>query len=271
MERNLVYQCFIKNEGSTLPNYVTRSTNWCKAYAEKVQADYMFSTSLLVEGADSENKIHRYYNILHVLDPMFDAYDNILYLDVDIIPHVKAKNIFSIVKPDVDLYMSLEDKVPPNITGPSYWGVPEMIKIFKDKYAKFGLIPPKNEKRPIIQYNTGVVIFPRHTRIFLRENIDPWIDWADDPVSEHRNLLNNDQPFLNGQIVKWDLKVHDMGYRWNLLPASCSMFPCIKAHFYHFSGDAKKYMLDFAPNRTPEGYYFHYDNEGYRDYPYPRE
>jgi len=275
---NLVYQCFVRPANKStkrLPTFVTHSTRWCKTYAQKVGADYLFETGLdLKDGnriADPENMMHRYFNILHVLDPKFDEYDNVLYLDTDIVPDGKAKNIFSIVKPDIDLYIASEGRVPGSTWGPGFLGAPKVIQEFVEKYERFGLKAPKDKKGLLIQYNTGVVVFPKHTRIFLRENLRPWMSWAEDPLGdefEMRSVLNNDQPFLNGEIKRLGLKVHDLGWRWNLFPPQCCTIPCYKAHFYHFSGGAKRYMEDFTADHTPEGYYFHPYNKGYRNYSY---
>jgi len=273
---NLVYQCFIKPIDKPLPSYVLHSKRWCRNYAQKISADYLFETQFnLKDGdrsADPEIMMHRYFNILHVLHPRFDEYDNILYLDTDIIPHSKAKDIFSIVKPDVDLYISSEGRVPGSTWGPAFYGSPKTIQAFVEKYKRFGLEAPKEKNKDLLlQYNTGVVVLPKRTRIFLRENLSSWMTWAEDPLGdeiEMRSVLNNDQPFLNGEILRLGLKVHNMGWRWNLLPAQCCTIPCHKAHFYHFSGSGKKYMEDFTSDHTPEGYYFHPHNKGYRDRSY---
>ena len=262
---NLIYQCFI---GQNQPAYVKKLTGYVQDYAKKCGADYHFEKDLKLEGADPKVSMHRYFNILQVLDPECDKYENIFYLDCDILPDARAKNIFAMIKPDDWIMASKEDRGYNTVYGPAFHVVIDVIKKFKSKYLRMDC-PLPTDGRNIIQYNTGVVVFTKKGRIKLRESLEDWKKLAND--LDGSPSLNNDQPYLNGMFVKYDIPVREIGWRWNLYPfyylndrerydEEPPVVP--RGHFYHFSNPhGKHHGTIFTPDYTPEGHLFSTDFE----------
>ena len=241
---NLIYQCRLGN----FPKSVFNSVESVGKYAKKIGVTHEFAKKTELKGLDESISMHLYFNILHLIyDKKFDKYDDILYLDTDIIVDPDAENIFDIHKnKNVDVMGIYEKKL--GDSGPAfneyYWK-----KLFHAKYKRFNIpIIRKN----IHQINTGVVLFTKKGRLKARERFDDWIPWASDPI--HRQVLDNDQPFLNAMFEKYQFNVMAIDDVWNMPVAWFITSPCPKSNFYHFSGGTLNHLVnEFNDDNTPAG------------------
>lgn len=243
MANNLIYQCHLNG----LPKWAFHSVDSINKYAKKIGVAHEFAKTSKLKGLDESIRMHLYFNILNLIyDKKFDRYDDILYLDTDVLADPDAENIFDIPKKkNVDV-VGVYEKALGN-SGPGF-NNPDIKKLFYAKYERFEIpIIRKN----IHQINTGVILFTKKGRLKARERFDDWIPWASDPI--HRSVIDNDQPFLNAMFEKYQFNVMAIDDIWNMPATWFSSHPCPKSNFYHFSGTAKKFMTSFDDNNTPAG------------------
>jgi lipopolysaccharide biosynthesis glycosyltransferase len=253
---NLVYQCYISDR--KLPDFVTISTDSLKYYADKVSADYIFTRNTSIEKINGRD-ISAYFNILNIIyDKWFDQYDDILYVDCDVIADIDAQNIFEIERNRViDIIAVPERRIPTAHFSPGFLDT-ERRKPFEEKYKFHSMDPYLNGTRKHIrQLNTGVILFTKKGRKKFRDNVEinEWYDWFS--TGPQNTYLINDQPFLNANFDKHKFNVKELDDIWNQPAAWYKMAPCPKSHFYHFSNADKWFIKFFAHDHTPNGYYFH--------------
>lgn len=244
MSNNLIYQCRLGN----FPDWAEHCVNSMRSYAIKVGANHMFSMKCTVPGLDQSIFLHRYFNILEpIYNPYFDQFDDILYVDTDVLADPDAENIFDLPKKTntdvVGIYES-----PQGNSYPGHYGS-DMREKFIKKYTRFDV--PILRKR-IEQINTGVIIFTKRGRLKARRTFDDWLPWVSDP--EGSTSLNNDQPFLNAMFDKHRFNVLAIGDEWNMPPSWYNTIPCPKSHFYHFSGGSMDELItSFEGDNMPAG------------------
>jgi lipopolysaccharide biosynthesis glycosyltransferase len=255
---NLVYQCFLFS--NKMHEWVLVSSDTIKKYADKVGADYNFSTTVQMPGLNKFNPMHRYFNILNIIyNDWFDQYDDILYVDCDVIADSEADNIFEIPKAKhLDVIAISEKHVNGGDYSPGFHINHKIKKDFIDLYNNYGIDVFHNGKRKeILQYNTGVVLFTKKGRKKFRKNVpyDEWINWVNS--NGNSSYLGNDQPFLNFVFEKYKFNVKDIDDKWNMPATWFRTNPCPKSHFYHFSGgDSKMFISDFSYEVSPAGHSF---------------
>jgi len=201
---NLVYQCYI---GDMKDRWIPYSVQSASDYADRIGADYIFSRSMSLEGSNPNRRLDRYFNILDLIyDPMFEKYDHILYLDVDILVNTSADNIFNVegIMKDTDVIGSFEYSYKLN-------EYRENEEVFK-KHGSF-LIP---SKIPTVLYrfiNTGVIVFTKKGRERARLEWD--VDWRDFRDTVDKGLLTADQPYINAMLNKHNFNVLELDEEWN--------------------------------------------------------
>lgn len=241
---NLIYQCRLAN----LPEWAIHSAKNIGQYAKKVGAEHEFSRKSTLKGLDESIVMHRYFNILEVIyNKRFDQYDNILYLDTDVIADPNAENIFDInIKKHIDVVGVWEKPLGNGAPG---FNQKDQKRLFHEKYSRFNIpIIRKN----IHQINTGVIIFTKKGRMKARERFDDWIPWASDPI--RKSTLDNDQPFLNAMFDKYEFNVMSLDDTWNMPVSWFNNVACPKANFYHFSGGKHDTLLTtFKGSYMPAG------------------
>ena len=239
MTNNLVYQYWL---GPGSRDYWTlRSLESAQSYAGRTDADYIFNTNPTLKGLDRSNKDHYYFGILDLIyDTKYDSYDDILYLDCDIVIHPKAANIFQLPEMEdcVDLAASMQI-----VHLEDYW---EMYNVFKKVGAFF-----KNAYTsgvPYKHFNTGVILFTKKGRLRAREEWDVnWLDWLEINKDEDKILIL-DQPYINAMVNKHSFKLLELGTEWNHVP-DLTLPNLHKAHFYHlhtsFGDDHARFFQRF--------------------------
>lgn len=248
---NLIYQSYLTNKRPA--EYVLKSSESIRSYSARYNTDYIFTRNTK-QDINLNNRYHLYYNILDIMDPFYDQYDNILYIDCDVYADPTAGNMFNMVEPLTDVVAVPENQPTGSHNIPGFWKDPH-AKEFEEKYARFNCPTPYDSQGRVEQLNTGVIIFTKKGRIKMRETFEDWKPWADDPNGDA--VLNTDQPFICGMFVKHKFNVKRLGDEWNMPAAWFKRYSaCPRSHFYHFSGSGKVYMKHFDKNNPPAGYYF---------------
>lgn len=215
------------------PEWVERSVQYFREYAKKHNAEYFFFEDRYVNATSNFFEILRLYK-----DPIFDQFDNVLYLDVDVMPKNIDANIFDIHFGDVAGWPEWR---APEISVPINWNANHQIA---SRFADFGapVVPSKSAPTNLRMINSGVMLWKKRARLKARESFDDHEKWFN-----HKNALLDskwtsaghsshclDQPFLNAMFNKNNFKVTELGMEWNRFPTKKESFPC---NFAHYVGD----------------------------------
>lgn len=221
-----------KHYPSEIPEWVKRSVMYFKHYAKIHNADYFFFVDRYI------NSISNFFESLRVIkDPLFDAYDIILYVDVDVIPKDFSKNIFDIEFIDVAGWPEWRH---PDLAVPVNWS---KSKALTSRFSDFNapIIKPKTIQSSIRMINSGVVLWSKEARLRAREHFDDHEKWF-----RNRNRLFNskltqsdvghsthclDQPYLNAMWNKFEFNVKELDIVWNRFPTKNEDRPCYFAHY----------------------------------------
>jgi len=209
-------------------------------YAKKIGADHFYwderhttkghgcSTSLLHECA-------RVW-----LDPKFDEYDNLLFVDTDIIVNTD-ENIFDYVESGAEVYGVLESDIRTH-TGNGYnsWDYKE--RVYMDFCSKFMMhdcpiepVLPPNTPSKIMIMNTGVVLWTKEARLKAREKFMNWEDWC--YSGKYHMSIMNDQPYISAMLAKHQFDVETLDQTWNDSPHYATEQDFFeKAKFCHYTG-----------------------------------
>lgn len=249
---NLIAQYWI----GPYTDLVLESRNQVKSYAQRIGASSSFSTRFSFAGENRTPYMHNgsYFEILrYVYDEKYDEYENILYLDCDILVNPNAPNVFDSFRHYKQIAMCLEE--PFGTTAqPWYFSENQYWKDMVRKYSMHG-VDIKEPHHSFRQYNTGVVLMSREWRQDARKKYDDWKNWMTDYEDFHL-FLSNDQPYLNCMIMKYGHGVDNMGSLWNCnpewyRPGFMGMYegvPIENYHFYHFSDASKKNAINWYKN-----------------------
>jgi hypothetical protein len=246
---NLIAQYWI----GPYTDLVLESRDQVKAYAQRIGAESRFSTRYAYAGDNRTPYVHNgsYFEILrYVYDEKYDDYDNILFLDCDILINPNAPNVFASFRSYQQIAMCLEEPFG-GTAQPWYFSENEYWKDMVRKYSMHG-VEINEPHHSFRQYNTGVVLMSRAWRQDAREKYDDWKNWMTDYQDFHL-FLSNDQSYINCMIMKYGHGVDNMGSMWNCnplwyRPGSMGMYegiPIENYHFYHFSDSSKKDALDW--------------------------
>ena len=229
-----------------IPEWGIRASSYFQKYADIHGVDYHFSTESYCNARSNYFEICRVY-----LDPMFDQYDKVLFVDLDVVPKDMNTNIFDIDVIDVAGWPEFKHT---KIKGDPKWDDNPALRA---RFEHFGapMIKPKtatdNSTRML---NTGVLLWSKQARIKAREQFDHFEDWFG-----YKNKLLEpgkwedfghssyclDQPFLNAMFNKFNFDVLELDYKWNRFPTKDENEPCYFAHY--LGKDGKNVILDVFP------------------------
>ena len=229
-------------------------------YAKHIDADHIYSDErVATKGHEcSTSLLHECARIW--LDPMFDQYDDVLFVDTDIVVNTK-ENIFDHTQSGAEVYGVLEsDFLTANGGGYNSWDYKEST--FRDFSRKFEMhdcpivpVMPPNRPSKIMIMNTGVVIWTKEARLRAREMFDKWEDWC--YTGDFHMSVMNDQPYISAQLMKHDFDVETIDQTWNDSPhyeTEDKFFEVAK--FCHYTGgewkvDMVKHWNDRRFNAMP--------------------
>lgn len=212
-----------------IPDWVNVSTQSFKRYSEIHNSDYYFYQERFVNSTSNFFEAMRVY-----LDPQLDEYDNVLYVDCDVLVKNYNENVFNLKVVDIAGVPESripEYKVPVNWNG----GGP-----LEKRYNHFGSkIVRSKTVNSIRMINSGVVLWSRQARLKARKLFDSHEKWF-----EFKNSLLDsnvkgwghsshclDQPYLNCMWTKFDFDVMELNFKWNRFPTKDENYPCIFAHY----------------------------------------
>lgn len=241
--KNLVFQYYLPFNGvgkdrlcnvytNQMPKWAKVSQKMFKTYADHHGADYILGQEAIVGSISPYFEVTRIYN-----DPLFDQYDKILYVDVDVIPKNINQSIFDV--PVVDIAGWPEYKNPIFKESPKWKAEPALVQRYKD-FGSF-VVPPKTVAGDIRMVNTGVMLWSKQARLKARECFDDHDKWF-----QHKNALLDpslkgvghsshclDQPYLNAMWTKYDMDILELDLKWNHFPSNNGEH---NANFIHYVG-----------------------------------
>ena len=237
--RNLILQIWM---GKSLPEYAEISSKMFRDYATFCNAEYKL---VRIDGKESflhgTQSIHLFYK-----DERFDAYDDILVVDMDVVPAVYS-NIFELDYEEVLAVPSHEYEG----MHPGYFPVTiDENSIYTRevtaRYKHYGVDnPPKSYLHPEMfrrEVNSGVMVWTRAARQKARAKFPPVEEWINLGGSIGTQC---DQPFFNVMFAVHNFNVTEATHEWNQNPIR--MDPAFKPDkqiiFEHYHGNKTKLMM----------------------------
>ena len=227
-----------------------------KQYADKIGADHLYWDERVTTKGHGCNT-----SLLHEcarvwLDPMFDEYDNLLFVDTDIVVNTED-NIFDVMESGAEVYGVLEsDFVTASGGGYNSWDYKDST--YRDFCRKFMLhgcdivpVLPPNKPSKIFIMNTGVVLWSKEARLRAREKFLDWQEWCYEG-NFHMSVMN-DQPYISAQLMTHDFDVETIDQTWNDSPHYASEEEFLeKARFCHYTGG--EWKLDMVKHWNDKRY-----------------
>lgn len=239
--KNIIFQYMVTNEDTAsrgkVPQYKAGngdrselyrrtgdlSAESFRVYAEKIGAQHHYSKKQVYTAGKSGNTVLLFECLRCIYDEMYDEFDQLLFVDTDIIANTE-ENIFELAG-DYDVCGVYESDIRSDTDGGyNTWDYSDKMRILiEEKYARHDIpvVPTSPPQRPscIATLNTGVLIWSKEARLRAREVFDPWYDYVMDGI-EHDDpfWLNNDQPWISGQLVKHGFSVLGLDQTWNDTP-----------------------------------------------------
>lgn len=264
--KNLIFQCIVLNDdvdktrgkigdrkrSDLYKEMAAISSQSFQIYAEKVNADYKFSTEQFVSLGHEDYRTFFFEVLRTIYDESFDDYDKVLFVDADVIANTN-QNIFDLHTGDVSGV--LESDILTELGGSySTWDSREssFIQIL-NKFESFGCPPlpvfEPNVPSRLTVLNSGVLVWSREARIAAREVFDDWKDWL--YYDEEEPLwLKLDQFFVSCQLVKNDFELNFLPQTWNDTPCHYNdVMTGMKSNFLHYTGGDYKLELVNHYNR----------------------
>jgi hypothetical protein len=209
-------------------------------YAKHIGADHIYSDERVTTKGHgcSTSILHECARIW--LDPIFDQYEDVLFVDTDIIVNT-TENIFDHTQSGADVYGVLESDFV-TATGGGYNSWDFNSETYMNFCRKFEMhdcpivpVMPPNRPSKILIMNTGVVIWTKQARLKAREMFDKWEDWC--YTGDFHMSIMNDQPYISAQFMKHEFDVETIDTTWNDSPhykTEEEFFA--KAKFCHYTG-----------------------------------
>ena len=227
-----------------MPEWCKRSILYFQHYAKAHDADHFFMEDRFV------GSISNYFEKCRVyLDPIFDDYDKVLYVDIDVIPKNMDNNIFNIDPQDV---AGVEEQPHPAYRNKKLnWTVKDIERRFNAFGAPVVRANHNNSWPRMI--NSGVMLWSREARMKARhcfDNYDDWFQFKNSILDESVKGWGHsshclDQPFFNAMFNKYKFNVNTLPIDWNRFPTDDENYPC---NFAHYTQETR-YNI---PERFPE-------------------
>jgi hypothetical protein len=253
--KNAIFQYFLNFNGvgkqghhyptEGIPDWAELSVHHFQEYANKHNADHFFLRDRFVNATSNFFEVTRIFK-----DPIFDDYDTVLYLDVDVIPKNKNANIFEVPFGDV---AGWPEHRHPDVAVSINW---ERTPAIVQRFADFGAEAPTPKTVPasLRMINSGVMLWSREARLKARELFDDHEKWF-----HHKNALLDpkwtsaghsshclDQPYLNAMWSKFNFDVTELDIVWNRFPTKNENRPC---NFAHYVGDYRFNIPKWFPKQ----------------------
>lgn len=226
--KTAIFQYYV---GTTFPLWAEISSSMFKEYAYRHCSDYIF------DRVSTFSRSNVYFeNLRIVYDPLFDQYDKVLYVDVDVVPENNEENIFNEQIFDVGM---VPEYTPPGLMYPPFHLQSNVEKKYRDICKKFSvpIAKPRTIQASYLMFNSGVILWSREGIKKAKNKFLDWKKWAD----AGRGNLFLDQPYINGQVIK-HLNYTELKLKWNCYPRSRfnpASVP-LQINFIHYTHKKKK-------------------------------
>ena len=230
--KTLIYQYY---SGGSVPRWAHISVAKFKEYAERHNREHLFSTE-----AHTENHYFGHTRLLY--DSLFEQYDKVLYVDVDIVPENMDANIFDEHIEDVG---AIPEYNAPGLQAVPYYALPNVEAYYRKVAPGFNIpvVQPRSVVAPYLMFNSGVLLYSHAGRKKARDTFLHWKKWNQ---STKGKIMPLDQTYITGQITK-NLNYTELDLKWNC-------FPRYKFHegqtpaemnFIHYTGgETKKKLIE---------------------------
>jgi len=235
--KNLIFQCW---KGMNIPTTESLCIPSMKEYAKRIGADYVFRDNPNFIKVNGSEWVSRLYSCFEsCLNPEFEKYDNILYVDCDVgVASHMNDNIFEVVGDDFDIALNREIDQEGERLNQKLFGLCPLetekkvkenvdIKLREIHYQSdemwtalvedfYDIEIPRNDDQCKKLYNSGVVLYTQTGLSKVRENwssIDEYLDVVE-PMRPIDFYLA-DQEYLIVMIQKSRMKIHELGNEWN--------------------------------------------------------
>ena len=212
-----------------VPEWVNCSVDSLRKYAEHHGCNYSFYREKFV------NATSNFFEAMRVfLDPSLDQYENILYVDCDVLVKDRYQNVFDI--PFTDIAGVPEQKHPAYKVPVNWGGGGPLAK----RYSHFGASITNAKTVPGIRMiNSGVVLWSKQARLKARKlfiSHEEWFNFQNaliDPTVKGWGHSSHclDQPYLNCMWTKHNFNIEELSVAWNRFPTHDEKFPCVFAHY----------------------------------------
>lgn len=257
---NLIYQYMITNKETekrpSVPEYPqgTRSELYritgdmsaksFRIYADKIGCKHHYSTNQVFTKGKTGSTVLLFECLRMIYDPIYDDFDKIAFIDSDIICNTE-ENIFDVS--DAEVYGVLESEIKTGIGGGyNSWDYSsKKRKMLEEKYKRCGIpcVPTKPPYREscVTTFNTGVLVWTKEARLKARNCFDDWYAYMKDG-DKHKTpfWLNNDQPFISGQLMKHGFDWEGIVQTWNDTPTHYTDDRGYDSNFLHYTGGGNK-------------------------------
>jgi hypothetical protein len=201
------------------------SSSRFRKYAELIGAEYEFATEptyvTVGEYPRGEELYFEWFRLIY--DEKYEEYDNILFVDHDIIPNT-TMNIFDHIEGDINgVYESEWETWAPwdNFSKYADRTKDDVVELYRKmermNYPIVNIYEPTPSIMMIV--NTGVLVLTKEGRKMLRENLGDWKKYVDDSWIDKdkpsSSWLSNDQFFFSWECALHDIEVHCMNKFWN--------------------------------------------------------
>lgn len=210
--KNLIYQSWYDYE---TPIYdINKSINNFKKYAQIHGVDYEFnygrsvifdvdSLNVTQKKKDEIKYAERYFVYFDMFNEKYDDYDNILYMDTDVLIEDYTHNIFNYHKHDVS-YVADDFEIPG-------WYIHGTYDRLKEIYN----IPSHKDLDYFLNYNT--VIFSKEARKTIRNEFESPFSFIS---KDHFYPPFGDEPYWMIMFLKHNFKINYIDRKWNYIDRS---------------------------------------------------
>lgn len=262
MKNDLIYQYYVSD--NDIPFMVDYSWKSVRSYASKFNLKYIqnrepYFKDKIFNDPKKDNYIC-YFDILRIIyDPFFDDFDNVLYLDSDVVISKNSENIFTHVNEKIEDVACTRVKAPIPEDDSFYKRCSGIYNTFKSKkllelYFKFNapVSYDKENKNKTGKYvsvtnSSGVVMFSKKGRLKAREKFDDWKLWFSKLNLNNQDDLGMylDMYYMDAMFNKY-LNVYELNKKWNYIVNHYKKEYLTEEYFYHFANDLKK-DIDIIP------------------------
>ena len=251
--KKLIYQYYLMDDNTRPLSLWAQWGQWSvKKYAEKYGWDYEYCNTpwhtegpeTFITAQDGIPPASRWFDISRVWeDPYFDQWDQVLFLDLDIVIHPRSPDISLINPKHVAGWV---ESLPPGANGGPSYDRPGKAADQLASAMEYMDCPhpvPTFEPTGVTRIcNSGVLLWSKEGRLLAREKFgkEYWKWWGMRETLGHPRWLCLDQIYVSAMLNKYNMDIVELNWKWNSCPTSWNKLPQPASYFYHFSNERKR-------------------------------